>query len=178
MKPDGLGRCATINVQRKRNCDGVMEHKKRVTSLRLAGILSCSTIILLTLNAFAAPARAELRLCNKTAAQVGIAIGYKGPADWISEGWWNLGAETCQVIVEGRLPARYYYIYALDYEQGGEWSGTAYMCTREKEFTIEGTNDCLARGYERTGFVEIDTADQSSWTVHLTEKSKTGIGGR
>ena len=155
-----------------------MEHKNRVASLRLAGILSCSAIIFLTLDAFAAPAKAELRLCNKTATQVGIAIGYKGPGDWISEGWWNLGAETCQVIVEGPLPARYYYIYALDYEQGGEWSGTAYMCTREKEFTIEGTNDCLARGYERTGFVEIDTSDQSSWTVHLTEKSKTGIGGR
>ena len=43
------------------------------------------------------------------------------------------------------------------------------MCTREKEFTIRGTDDCLARGYDRTGFFEVDTGDQPSWTVQLTE---------
>jgi hypothetical protein len=26
------------------------------------------------------------------------------------------------------------------------------MCTRDKEFTIRGIGDCLARGYDRTGF--------------------------
>ena len=132
----------------------------------------------LILTGFTQPASADLRLCNKTATQVGIAIGYKGVEEWVSEGWWNINAETCEVIVEGPLPSRYYYVYAFDYNQGGEWSGTAYMCTREKEFTIKGTHDCLARGYERTGFIEIDTGDQSSWTIHLTERSKTGIGGR
>ena len=124
------------------------------------------------------PAKADLRLCNKTAAVVGIAIGYKGKGDWVSEGWWNIAAETCQIVVEGPLPARYYYLYGMDYEMGGEWSGTAHMCTTDKEFTIEGIGDCLARGYERTGFVEVDTQDQASWTVQLTEKSKIGIGGR
>ena len=67
--------------------------------------------------------------------------------------------------------ARFYYIYALDYERGGEWSGQAFMCTREKEFTIRGTDDCLARGYDRTGFFEVDTGDQPSWTVQLTESA-------
>ncbi len=43
------------------------------------------------------------------------------------------------------------------------------MCTRDKEFTIRGTEDCLARGYERTGFFEVDTSEQRSWTVQLTE---------
>jgi hypothetical protein len=28
---------------------------------------------------------------------------------------------------------------------------------------------CLARGYERTGFFEIYTGEQRSWTVQLTE---------
>ena len=43
------------------------------------------------------------------------------------------------------------------------------MCTREKEFTIRGTEDCLARGYDRTGFFEVDTGEQRSWTVQLTD---------
>ena len=74
-------------------------------------------------------------------------------------------------MLRGSLVARFYYIYAVDYDRGGEWSGQAFMCTREKEFTIRGTDDCLARGYDRTGFFEVDTGEQPSWTVQLTESA-------
>ena len=50
--------------------------------------------------------------------------------------------------------------------------GQAFMCTREKEFTIKGTADCLARGFDRTGFFEVDTGEQPSWTVQLTEPAE------
>jgi len=43
------------------------------------------------------------------------------------------------------------------------------MCTRDKEFTIQGTQDCLARGFDKTGFFEVDTGEQRTWTVQLTE---------
>ncbi len=46
------------------------------------------------------------------------------------------------------------------------------MCTRDKEFTIVGIGDCLARGYDRTGFFEVDTGEQRAWTVQLTESSE------
>jgi hypothetical protein len=46
------------------------------------------------------------------------------------------------------------------------------MCTRDKEFTIRGTQDCLAHGYDRTGFFEVDTGEQPSWTVQLTESAE------
>ena len=65
-----------------------------------------------------------------------------------------------------------YYIYAVDYDRGGEWSGQAFMCTRDKEFTIRGIDDCLARGFDRTGFFEVDTGEQPSWTVQLTESAE------
>ena len=74
-------------------------------------------------------------------------------------------------VGEGPLVARFYYIYAVDYDRGGEWSGKAFMCTRDKEFTIRGIEDCLARGYDRTGFFEVDTTEQRSWTVQLTEST-------
>jgi uncharacterized membrane protein len=44
-------------------------------------------------------------------------------------------------------------------------------------FTIRGIEDCIARGYERTGFFEVDTGEQRSWTVQLTEPSAQGAGG-
>src|SRR5213595_3641414 len=61
---------------------------------------------------------------------------------------------------------------ALGYDRGGEWSGQAFMCSRDKEFTIKGTDNCLARGFDRTGFFEVDTGEQRAWTVQLTESNE------
>jgi uncharacterized membrane protein len=121
------------------------------------------------LAAMATPAAADFRMCNNTGSRVGIAVGYKDQDGWTTEGWWNLSSRSCETLLRGPLVARFYYIYAVDYDRGGEWSGRAYMCTREKEFTIHGTDDCLVRGYDRTGFFEVDTGEQQSWTVQLTE---------
>jgi uncharacterized membrane protein len=118
------------------------------------------------------PAGADFRLCNNTPSRVGIAIGYKDAEGWTSEGWWNLGARSCETLVKGSLIARFYYVFAVDYDRGGEWSGKAFMCTRDKEFTIRGIEDCLARGFDRTGFFEVDTGEQRSWTVQLTESTE------
>jgi uncharacterized membrane protein len=115
---------------------------------------------------------ADFRLCNNTSGRVGIAIGYKDAEGWTTEGWWNLGARSCDTLLRGTLVARFYYIYAVDYDHGGEWSGKAFMCTRDKEFTIRGIENCLTRGYDRTGFFEVDTGEQRSWTVQLTESSE------
>lgn len=122
-----------------------------------------------------------LRLCNRTASRVGVAIGYKENRQWITEGWWNVGKDSCETLVAGALVSRFYYIYAVDYDQGGVWGGKAAMCTRDKMFTIRGIEDCVARGYERSGFFEVDTGEQKSWTVQLTEPGQSsasaGTGG-
>ena len=106
------------------------------------------------------PAAADFRLCNNTASRVGVAVGYKDSEGWTTEGWWNLPSRTCETVLKGNLVARFYYVYAIDYDHGGEWTGRSYMCTRDKEFTIRGIGDCLAHGYDRTGFFEVDTAEQ------------------
>src|SRR5438874_5777152 len=117
-------------------------------------------------------AAADFRLCNNTSSRVGIALGYKDAECWTTEGWWNVSSRSCETLLRGTLVARFYYIYALDYDRGGEWSGQAFMCSRDKEFTIKGTENCLARGYDRTGFFEVDTGEQRAWTVQLTEANE------
>src|SRR5258708_39233840 len=131
-------------------------------------LAGCALAFMLIL---AGHAKADFRLCNNTGSRVGIALGYKDQEGWTTEGWWNLSARTCETLVKGALVARFYYVYAVDYDRGGEWSGKAYMCSRDKEFTIRGIEDCLARGYDRTGFFEVDTTEQRSWTVQLTEST-------
>jgi uncharacterized membrane protein len=118
------------------------------------------------------PAAADFRLCNNTSSRVGIALGYKDAEGWTTEGWWNVSSRSCETLLKGSLVARFYYIYALDYDRGGEWSGQAFMCSRDKEFTIKGTENCLARGFDRTGFFEVDTGEQRAWTVQLTDANE------
>jgi uncharacterized membrane protein len=132
---------------------------------------------LLLLFVSALPAKADFRLCNNTGSRTGVAIGYKDAEGWTTEGWWNISARSCETLLRGALVARYYYIYAVDYDRGGEWSGHAFMCSREKEFTIRGAENCLARGYDRTGFFEVDTGEQRSWTVQLTDSAEQSSGG-
>src|SRR5881397_3583065 len=141
-----------------------------MSALLLRGIM-----LALPLWAYTAPAVADFRLCNNTTSRVGIAIGYKDGDGWTTEGWWNLAGRSCDTLLKGALVARFYYIYAVDYDRGGEWSGQAYMCSRDKEFTIRGIEDCLARGYDRTGFFEVDTGEQRAWTVQLTESGEQNV---
>src|ERR1700747_2698853 len=140
--------------------------------LAAARALAGGALVMAAVALTAQPARADFRLCNNTGNRVGIAIGYKENEGWTTEGWWNISARSCETVLRGALVARFYYIYAVDYDRGGEWSGQAFMCTRDKEFTIRGTEDCLARGFDRTGFFEVDTAEQPSWTVQLTESAE------
>jgi uncharacterized membrane protein len=144
----------------------------RPAASRLAGALCSGALAALSVMATPAPAAADFRLCNNTTSRVGISLGYKENEGWTTEGWWNLPPRTCETLMRGPLVARYYYIYAVDYDRSGEWSGQAFMCTRDKEFTIRGTEDCLARGYDRTGFFEVDTGEQPAWTVQLTDSAE------
>jgi uncharacterized membrane protein len=117
----------------------------------------------------ATPALADLKLCNTTASRVGVAIGYKDAEGWATEGWWNIASHTCETLLKGVLIGRYYYIHAVDYDRGGEWAGTLFMCTDDKSFTVRDTKDCVKRGYKRTGFFEVDTGEERDWTVRLTD---------
>lgn len=116
----------------------------------------------------------SLRVCNQTTNPVSIALGYRAERGWQSEGWWVAAPGECKTVYSGTLDARYYYIFAADDISGGSWDGEVYMCTRDETFTIFGVEDCLARGYERTGFFEVDTQNRSNWMLQLTENEVLG----
>ena len=141
---------------------------RRILS-RSAAPLATLGLSMLFFAGLADTAHADLRVCNKTSSRVSTAIGYRDNEGWVTEGWWTLDPVSCQTILSGALGARYYYVYALDADQGGWWSGEAFMCTQHRMFKIRGIDKCGDRGYERTGFLEIDTGEQRSWTVQLTE---------
>lgn len=125
------------------------------------------------------PARADLRVCNETGNSVSIALGYRAERGWQSEGWWIAEPQGCAKVYQGDLNSRFFYLYVADDIGGGAWDGQVFMCTRDESFTIFGVEDCLARGYERTGFFELDTQNRTDWTLQLTDPvaSPTDPGG-
>lgn len=128
----------------------------------------------LTITGFMSlPAHADLKLCNKTESRVGVALGHKAKEGWVTEGWWTVDPQQCIPLLKGKLIARYYYVYALDLTKGGSWGGNSIMCVRDKEFTINGIGDCETRGYEKRGFFEVDTKENTDHTVSLSGDKTT-----
>jgi uncharacterized membrane protein len=139
-------------------------------------VLRAALVALALCLAGGSPARADMSVCNSTASRVGVALGYRDAQGWVTEGWWNLKPNQCEKLLSGKLAARFYYFYGVDYDRGGEWGGTYFMCTGDKEFTIRGVANCLSRGYDRTGFFEVDTGEQKDWRVQLTDAKTTQQG--
>lgn len=147
--------------------DGTMRAAARRRAAALLGVFAlagaASTVA-------ATPARADFRVCNATQSLVGVAIGYRASTGWVTEGWWHIEGSTCKTLIEGALSSRYYYLYAEDAERGGRWDGPVNMCVAEREFKIAGAGDCFARGFQRAGFQEYDTREQTNWMVQLTDE--------
>lgn len=124
------------------------------------------------------PALADLKLCNASQSRIGVALGYQDANGWATEGWWNVAAQTCETLLKGAVPSRFIYVYAVDYDRGGEWSGTSFMCTQDRSFAIRDVKDCQRRGYRRTGFFEVDTGEAKDWTIRLSEPEAAGAKPR
>lgn len=149
-----------------------MTSGRPLSLLRLS--IAIAGLVLMALIASAAPARADLRVCNESSNSVSVALGYRAERGWQSEGWWVANPGQCAIVFQGDLNSRFYYLYVADDIGGGAWDGDNFMCTRDETFTIFGVEDCLARGYERTGFFEIDTQNRSNWMLQLTDGEVLG----
>lgn len=138
----------------------------------VGGRIWAFAVALLAMPALSAPARADLKLCNTTPSRIGVAIGYQDTKGFTTEGWWTIASQSCETLLKGKLARRFYYIHAVDYDRGGEWSGDNFMCIDEKSFIIRDEGECKARGFKRSGFYEVDTGDQRHWTVRLADPAR------
>lgn len=145
----------------------------RLVSLGARRAMTAAAIGLVALVQWPAAAMAEFKLCNATTARIGVAIGYQDARGWTTEGWWNIRSKACETLLKGDLPSRFVYIYAIDYDRGGEWGGRSFLCTADRSFVIKDNKECEARGHRNTGFFEVDTGDGKDWTVRLTDSDET-----
>ena len=130
---------------------------------RLFAVFVCALVLL------AGPAEAGLKVCNKTAQPAKVALGRFDGTHWMSQGWWTIAGHDCAEVIAAPLDARYYYLYATD-GGPGTWDGSHGFCTASAAtFEVTGRSDCAARGYDRKGFFEVDTADKQDFTQSLSD---------
>jgi len=118
-----------------------------------------------------------LILCNRTQYLVWAASGRLRQDDFESTGWLPVPATQCAQIINSNLTDRYYFYYAEAVHEDGRpvreagrgrvWAGDKPMCIKPTRFAITGDENCLARGYESRGFVQIDTGTAQRWKVNL-----------
>ncbi|SON55892.1 putative integral membrane protein [Hartmannibacter diazotrophicus] len=136
--------------------------RKAMQALGLAAIV---------LAAATAAAEAKFTICNQSLDVFNVAIGHdSGRGEIETEGWWQIAANRCVDVVREDLTYRYIYVYAKDVFDQPVLEGKTAMCVGTRRFQISGTGDCWQRGYEAVNFVEVDTQDQSRWTLFLTSE--------
>jgi uncharacterized membrane protein len=115
------------------------------------------------------PALASFSVCNATNYPALVAFGFFDGEEWSSQGWWRIDAQNCAELSSVPLLGRYYYLYGVHEEIGGAWSGNRSFCVGSDAFRIRGRSDCLARGYDRKGFYQVDTRDATEWKETLSD---------
>ena len=138
---------------------------------RLALILAGLLLTGLTLGA--APAYADLRVCNQTADPISVALGYRAERGWQSEGWWVAAPSQCATVFQGNLNSRFFYLFAADDIGGGAWDGSVYMCTRDDSFTIFGVDIKKRSPIKDTFIAEL----ANDWIGYLPDREGHELGG-
>ncbi len=129
-------------------------------------------LVLAALAGSFAPARADLRVCNKTKVLINLAVGANAGADFSTEGWWTVTPGSCATPIKGPLKGRFVYLYATDIDAADVLKGAVSMCVDRGKFKVFGISDCWRRGLQAVNFAEIDTLDSPDWTTFLTDVGK------
>lgn len=110
----------------------------------------------------AAPAQAELKVCNSATTTALVAIGYSlNNNQWFSAGWWEIPKNHCGTLVQGDLkPGAFFYLYAKNKDETWIWQGedkTAWFCinpTARFVFTLKA-DECFGTGTTKKLFREV-----------------------
>ena len=94
----------------------------------------------------AAPAAAELTLCNRTSYRMEAAIGLEKRATVATRGWFRIDPGQCRQVVDGTLDADMVYLHARTPPVYGSaplpQNGNAEFCIRDGDFEIGNARGC------------------------------------
>jgi uncharacterized membrane protein len=124
--------------------------------------------------AAAAPARAELTLCNRTSYRMQAAIGIERRANVETRGWFRLDPGECRKVVDGPFDADMTYVHARTPTVYGPaplpQSGEAEFCVRDGDFEFPNGRGCALA--EQARFAPAKASDSEKGPViNLAEQA-------
>jgi uncharacterized membrane protein len=94
----------------------------------------------------AAPAHAELTICNRTSYLMQTAFGLEKHANVATRGWFRIDPGQCKQVVDGALDADMVYVHARTPPVYGSaplpQNGAAELCIRDEDFAIADARSC------------------------------------
>ena len=126
----------------------------------MADVIRCFALLLIVVAA--APARAELLLCNRTSYVVEAAIGLENRVGVTTRGWFHIEPGQCRNVVDGPLDTELVYVHASTPAVYGAaplpQTGHADLCVGERDFTIVSARGCRS-GQRPVRFTAVKPAD-------------------
>jgi len=122
----------------------------------------------------AAPARADLTLCNRTSYRMQAAVGIERRANVETRGWFKVDPGECRKVMDGPLDADMTYVHARTPAIYGSAplpeNGEAEFCVRDGDFEFPNGRGCPAAQQAR--FAAAKPADSDSGpTINLGEQA-------
>jgi len=157
-----------VDARHKAGHDGGKSASTRKLSLRCA---------LFALLASAAPAHADLKLCNRMSYVVEVALGIDDKAATATRGWFRIDPAACRVVAQGTLTADRILLNARALGVYGSspipQSGGDTLCVAPADFVIAAARQCRA-GQTPAPFTQINPtqADDGNLVAYLAEDSE------
>lgn len=137
-------------------------------------------LVAAALLAFASPARADLKLCNRTSYVLDLALGLEEKESAATRGWFRVDPGQCRVVLQGAIEADGVFVHSRALDVYGSspmpQAGHVDLCVADGNFVIAGARSCSARKGQRlvrfTAVKPLDT-DQGS-SVALAEEAEYG----
>jgi uncharacterized membrane protein len=117
-------------------------------------------------------APAGYTVCNDTAQQLSVALGWKHVKGATSRGWWTVAPGACARAITTALTGDAIYLLAQHKDGKLVAGGDTRFCTAAPAFEIHGANDCAGRGYGAAGFARTGTRGRAGYIAHITQTGR------
>jgi len=128
--------------------------------------------------AFVAPARADLKICNRMSYVVEAAIGIDDKAATATRGWFRIDPAACRVVAQGTISADRILLHARSLPVYGAspapQNGTDNLCVAPKDFIIAAARSQCRSGQTTAAFTEIKptVGEDNNQIAYLAEDSE------
>jgi uncharacterized membrane protein len=142
-------------------------------SLRSLASPLCAALLLLFLPH---PARADLKLCNRTSYVLETATSTIRNTDSLTQGWTRIIPGDCATVIQGRLSAASYLVYARSsLAHAGPtraWGGVFPVCAKDGDFVLHqavAQAYCTAPDTFGLPFAPVNFRGRRDWSMAFDE---------